>query len=128
MKILHVEDNELNRKLVRVLLAPAGHEIVEAESAGEAIEKLREAPPPDLVLLDISLPGGGLTVAAHVRSRPELSGVKVVALTALAMRGDRERFLAAGCDEYISKPLDARTFASRVEELLLRRNNGSESV
>jgi len=70
---------------------------------------------PDVVLLDIDVPGGGLTVVSHIRSTPALEGITVIALTALAMQGDRERFLAAGCDAYISKPISVKTFVAEIE-------------
>lgn len=117
MKILVVEDNELNRQLLRAVLLPAGHELGEAKTAAEAIAALDSGPRPEVVLLDINLPGGGLSVAAHIRAMPALRSITVIATTALAMRGDRERFLAAGCDGYISKPINVKTFVSEVEEI-----------
>jgi CheY-like chemotaxis protein len=117
MKLLMVEDNELNRKLLRAVLKHQGHAAAEAVTAAEAIEALARAPPPDVVLLDIEIPGGGLTVAEHIRSTPALAGITVIALTALAMQGDRERFLAAGCHGYISKPIDVKTFVAEVEAI-----------
>lgn len=78
--------------------------------------RLRARPTlPDVVLLDIDVPGGGLTVVSHIRSTPALEGITVIALTALAMQGDRERFLAAGCDAYISKPISVKTFVAEIE-------------
>ena len=78
-------------------------------------------PPPSVVLLDIHIPGGGLTVAAYVRATPALAGTTVIALTASAMHGDRERFLRSGCDGYISMPIDVPTFVAEVEEIHARR-------
>jgi CheY-like chemotaxis protein len=117
MKFLVVEDNEVNRRLVREVLGHKGHTVEEVVNAGDAIAALGRTPLPDVVLLDIDVPGGGLTVAAHVRATPALAGLTVIALTALAMRGDRERFLAAGCDGYIAKPISVRTFVSEVESI-----------
>lgn len=121
MKILVVEDNQLNRQLLRAVLLPYGHELEETETAAEAIAALDSRPRPDLVLLDINLPGGGLSVVSHIRATPALRSTAVIATTALAMRGDRERFLAAGCDGYISKPINVKTFVSEVEEILRGR-------
>jgi two-component system cell cycle response regulator DivK len=117
MKLLTVEDNELNRKLLRAVLKHQGHIAEEAVTAAEAIEALQRMPPPDVVLLDIDIPGGGLTVASYIRSTPALAGTTVIALTALAMQGDRERFLAAGCHGYISKPIAVKTFVAEIEAI-----------
>jgi two-component system cell cycle response regulator DivK len=117
MKLLMVEDNELNRKLLRSLLKYKGHVAEEAVTAAEAIEAVSRTPPPDVVLLDIEIPGGGLTVASHIRSTPALAGVTVIATTALAMHGDRERFLAAGCHGYIAKPIDVKNFVAEIEAI-----------
>jgi CheY-like chemotaxis protein len=117
MRVLVVEDNELNRRLVRDVLKRRGHLTVEVETAAEAIAALDRLPLPDVVLLDIDVPGGGLTVASHIRQTPALDGIPVIALTALAMQGDRERFLAAGCDGYISKPIDVKTFVAEIEAI-----------
>jgi two-component system cell cycle response regulator DivK len=117
VKLLVVEDNELNRKLLRELLGHRGHSTEETSTAAEAIALLSSAPAPDVVLLDIDIPGGGLTVVAYIKSRPVLAGVTVIAHTALAMRGDRERFLAAGCHGYISKPIAVKTFVAEIEAI-----------
>jgi CheY-like chemotaxis protein len=121
MKILVVEDNELNRRLLRALLQSKGFDMEEAQTAAEAIAALGRPPLPDVILLDINLPGGGLSVAAHVAAAPAMAGITVIALTALAMRGDRERFLAAGCHGYLSKPIDVKTFIAQVEEIVAAR-------
>jgi two-component system cell cycle response regulator DivK len=117
MRLLIVDDNAANRRLVRAVLEHRGHESTEAETAAEAIAALAGPALPEVVLLDIDIPGGGLTVAAHVRASPGLRAVTVIALTALAMRGDRERFLAAGCDGYIAKPISVRTFVAEIEAI-----------
>jgi two-component system cell cycle response regulator DivK len=122
VKLLVVEDNELNRKLLRDLLGHRGHSTEETSTATGAIERLSSEPAPDVVLLDIDIPGGGLTVVAYIKSKPVLAGVTVIAHTALAMRGDRERFLAAGCHGYISKPIAVKTFVAEIEAI--RRDRG----
>ncbi|HEX4383037.1 MAG TPA: response regulator [Myxococcales bacterium] len=117
MKVLVVEDNELNRKLLRDLLGHRGHSTEETATAAEAISHLSRSPAPDVVLLDIDIPGGGLTVVSHIKSKPALAEITVIAHTALAMRGDRERFLAAGCHGYISKPISVKTFVAEIEAI-----------
>ena len=123
MKILVVEDNDLNRHLVQAVLKPRGHVLEEAQTAADAIAALGRAPPPDVVLLDINIPGGGLSVAGHVQSTPALQPTTVIALTAFAMRGDEDRFLAAGCHGYISKPIDVKTFAAQIEAIIHGRQS-----
>jgi two-component system cell cycle response regulator DivK len=119
-RIWVVEDNDQNFELVEFLLAEGGHEVVRARDGGE-MALLYGGARPDLVLLDMSLPAGsGLGVLSDLRSRPDLARVPVVALTAHAMRGDRERFLAAGCDGYLAKPLETATFLAEIEAHLVR--------
>jgi two-component system cell cycle response regulator DivK len=121
MKVLIVEDNEVNRRLVREVFRHKGHQLEEAETAAEAIAALGRGSLPDAVLLDIDIPGGGLSVLSHIRATPLLAGLTVIALTALAMVGDRERFLAAGCDGYIAKPIGVKTFVAEIEAILRER-------
>ena len=103
-KIAVVEDNADNRLLVSALLADL-YEIAEYETGTEALAGLKRACP-DLVLLDISLPEmDGTELLGHLRADPGLRGLPVIALTAHAMAGDRERYLALGFDEYVSKPI-----------------------
>ena len=120
-RILVVEDNAMNRRLVRDVLAFRGHEVVEAASVAEARAHLAEAPV-DLVLLDIQLPGGsGVELLAELRADPARAELPVVAVTAYAMASDRDRLLAAGFDGYIAKPIDTRAFGPEVEGYLGRR-------
>lgn len=115
-KILLVEDEPDNRDLVRLTLEGAGHEVTTAATGEEGLERARAARF-DLVLMDLSLPGefDGLEATRRLRAEPTLARLPVVALTAHAMRGDRERALAAGCDEHIAKPIiDLREFADRI--------------
>lgn len=116
--ILLVEDDDTNRKLVRVVLGGKDYRIREAESAEQALEMLREAKP-DLLLLDIRLGGGsGLDVMHSIRADPAFDELPVVAITAQAMKDDENRFLAAGFDGYLSKPLDTRRLPEVVERFL----------
>jgi CheY-like chemotaxis protein len=99
-----IEDNPDNRLLVRAILEPQ-YQVVEYESGFAGLEGLRREKP-DLVLLDVSLPGmGGAEVLRRIRADARLCGLPVIALTAHAMAGDRERFVAAGFDDYVSKPI-----------------------
>jgi two-component system cell cycle response regulator DivK len=113
--ILYIEDNFHNRRLVRKILASRGYRILEAEDGRTGLALLREHRPP-LVLLDIGLPDiDGLEVVARIRADAELAATPVIAVTASAMRGDRERFLEQGCDDYLSKPLQALELLTMVE-------------
>lgn len=123
-RILLVEDNPLNRTLAREVLRRRGHEVLEAADVPEGRLRLAAAVP-DLVLLDIQVPGGGgETLLSEIRREPRFSDVPVVAVTAFAMRGDRERFLALGFDGYLEKPIDTRKFGPDVEAFLGRRGQG----
>jgi len=113
-RILYIEDNRDNRLLVRRILLSEGFEVFEASSAEEGIA-LAEADPPDLILMDVNMPTlDGLTATGHIRNNERLRHIPVVALTANAMRGDREKALDAGCDGYIQKPIDVDRFPTEV--------------
>ena len=117
-KYLLIEDNEQNRYLVTFLLEQRGHEVVAAESGPLGIE-LAGRVRPDLILLDIQLPGmDGYTVARAMKGDPRLRTVPIVAVTSYAMVGDREQAMAAGCDGYIEKPINPRTFVAEIERFL----------
>jgi two-component system cell cycle response regulator DivK len=116
--ILIVEDNPRNLKLVRDVLNHVGYRTIEAESAEDGLT-LARARRPRLILMDIQLPGvDGLGALAQLRADPATAGSRVVALTAFAMKADRERFLAAGFDGYLEKPLDVHEFPGQVAALL----------
>ena len=117
-RILIVEDNPTNLKLATFLLEQAGHEVIAAADAAAGIERAQNAQP-DLILMDIQLPGmDGLTAARMLKSGPLTRAIRVLALTALAMKGDRERIIAAGCDGYIAKPFNRREFIAKINTLL----------
>ncbi|MBZ0305517.1 MAG: response regulator [Anaerolineae bacterium] len=104
-RILYVEDNFQNKRLVRKILTAKGYEVLEADN-GEAGVSLALQEKPDLILMDISIPGiDGIEATRLIKENPETKAIPIVALTANAMRGDRERFLAAGCDDYLPKPI-----------------------
>jgi two-component system cell cycle response regulator DivK len=105
-RVLVVEDNERNMKLFRDVLAATGHRTLEATTGAGAVA-LARAHSPDLILMDIQLPDiGGVEALRRLRADEKTARVPVVALTAQAMGGDRERFLAAGFDDYLAKPVN----------------------
>jgi two-component system cell cycle response regulator DivK len=125
IRILLVEDNPLNRKLARDVLEHRGHEVVEALDVEQGWAAARRGSL-DVVLLDVQIPGGGGAVLLRrIREAPDVAALPVVAVTAFAMEGDRERFLAMGFDGYLSKPIDTRTFAAVVESFV--RTDGDPS-
>jgi two-component system cell cycle response regulator DivK len=114
-RILVVEDNDKNMKLFRDVLLAKGYRTVEA-TTGEAAVALAAEQAPDLVLMDIQLPDiDGVEALGRLRADVRTASVPVLALTAQAMQGDRERFLAAGFDGYISKPVNIAEFVATVE-------------
>ena len=120
-KVLVVEDDHLNMKLMRSLLGLGGYDIYEATEAETALRMAAEHRP-DLILMDIQLPGlDGLSATRQLKADPALKDIPVVALTGLAMEGDREKALAAGCDDYITKPINTRNF---LENLNPKGNGG----
>jgi CheY-like chemotaxis protein len=118
--VLVVEDNDMNMQLVEYLLEEGGYAIVKATSGEEALAITRsETQRPDLILMDIHLPGmDGLSVVREMKSDDRINRIPILALTAHAMRGDKDRFLEAGCDGYISKPIDVKTFLTAIEQYL----------
>ena len=115
-RILVVEDNEKNMKLFRDVLQASGYETVEATTGEDAIE-LAGSAAPALVLMDVQLPGiDGLEALSRLRQDERTASIPVVALTAQAMSGDRERFLEAGFDGYLSKPVDVIELVNAVQE------------
>ncbi len=120
-KILLVEDDDLNRDMLSRRLQRRGHELLLAADGMQAI-LMAESETPDLVLLDMSLPViDGWEVARRLKASPTTARVPVVALTAHAMAGDRERALAAGCDDYDTKPIDFPQLLAKLEALLAPR-------
>jgi len=115
--ILIVEDNEQNMELASFLLEEAGVDVRQATNPEEAHTQMQKGTP-DLVLMDMSLGGtDGLSLVGEIRGKYG-AGFPILALTAHAMRGDKERFLAGGCDGYISKPINTKTFVTEVRGYL----------
>jgi two-component system, cell cycle response regulator DivK len=120
-RILVVEDNDRNLKLVRDVLRYAGFDVVEAHTGEQGVALARESPP-DLVLMDLQLPGiDGSEAMRQLRLSPSTAGVPVVALTAFAMKEDRERTLLAGFDGYMTKPVSVRALPEQVRGYLARK-------
>jgi CheY-like chemotaxis protein len=116
--ILLVEDDDTNRKLVRIVLGGGRYRISEAASVEQALALLQNERP-DLLLLDIRLgDGSGLDVIRSVRANPAFDRIPALAITAQAMKGDEVRFLAAGFDGYLSKPIDTRRLPEVVERFI----------
>ena len=116
--ILIIEDNPRNLKLARDLLDHAGYRTLEATSAEDGLA-LARAHRPDLVLMDVQLPGmSGVQALERLRADPATNGIPVIAVTAFAMKDDRARFLAAGFDGYLEKPISVREFPGQVAEML----------
>ena len=117
-KILVVEDNPTNMRVIRMVLGNKGYSLLEATDGEEALVVATEGHP-DLIVMDIQLPKmDGLEVTRRLRQTPEFKQTPIIALTASAMEGDREKIMAAGCDEYISKPVNTRQFPQLVAEML----------
>ena len=117
-KILIIEDNLLNLELTTDLLEANGFVVHSAQTAEEGLRLARELLP-DLVLMDFSLPGmDGLTATKNLKTDPATNHVSVVGLTANAMKGDEELALNAGCDGYLTKPIDTRTFIAAVTKFI----------
>ena len=118
MKILIVEDNEMNLDMLTRRLARLGFEIVSATDGHRGIE-VASAERPDLILMDMSLPDlDGWETTRRLKAEPSTSAIKIIALTAHAMAEDRERALAAGCDDYDTKPVDLTRLLAKIQACL----------
>jgi CheY-like chemotaxis protein len=114
-QILVVEDNPVNMELTVDLLESYGYGVVQAEDGFVALQKLQEEKI-DLILLDIQLPRiGGLELLSRIKNEDSTKDIPVIALTAHSMRGDDERFISAGCIDYISKPIDIKGFKKKLQ-------------
>jgi two-component system cell cycle response regulator DivK len=120
-RILIIEDSPTNMMLTVEILTSAGHATLQAVNAAEGIARARREHP-DIILLDMQLPDmSGLEVAGILKADPSTSAIPLIALTAFAMRGDRERMLEAGCDGYIEKPIRYKTFLEEIDAVTRRR-------
>ena len=119
--ILIVEDNRNNCTLLRDILSFHGYEIAVGFDGNEGIELARKLMP-DLILMDIQMPNmDGMTAASILKGDPATKGLKIIALTSFAMRGDKEKFLAAGFDDYLSKPISTRELPGHVKRWLEKK-------
>ena len=119
-RVLVIEDNAANMRLATFVLESAGHVVLGATDAEAGLAVVRDQQP-DLVLMDIQLPGmDGLQAAAQLKADPATRAIPIIALTALAMKGDEERIRAAGCDGYIAKPLAYKNVLAVIDAHLLK--------
>lgn len=124
-RILIVDDNPTNLKLVAFVMNAQGYQVATAADAEAAIADVAAARP-DLILMDLQLPGiDGLELTRRLKQDPTTRDIVIVALTAYAMKGDRDKALDAGCDEYISKPIDTRALPGVIAGLLAGRKGNA---
>jgi two-component system cell cycle response regulator DivK len=117
-RILYIEDNAGNRTLIKRVLEPEGYTLIEAPDGQTGLE-MAMAQPPDLILMDINLPEvDGYTMTSRIKATPGLERIKIIALTANVMKGDREKTLAAGCDGYLQKPIDVDLLPEQIAGFL----------
>lgn len=118
--ILYIEDNAQNMRLVRKLLKTGGYDMIGAEDGFTGLDMAKEHQP-ELILVDINLPDiDGTEVTERLKADPDFTNTPIIALTANAMYGDRERFIDAGCDDYLSKPVSRRELIEMIESHLVR--------
>mgnify|MGYP001615120093 FL=1 len=119
--VMVVEDNEKNRKLMRVVLKAKGYNVIEAATGEEALNILRNQKP-DIILMDIQLPGiDGITLIKQIKETTALKDIPIIAVTAYAMKGDEEKIMEAGCDAYVSKPINTQELPLIVEKYIKKR-------
>jgi two-component system cell cycle response regulator DivK len=117
-RVLVIEDQEDNRRIVRDLLATAGYEILEAVTGEEGVVAA-EANRPDLILMDIDLPGvNGYEATRRIKANPTLAKIPIIAVTSYALSGDDQKAFAAGCDAYVTKPFSPRALLAKIREYL----------
>jgi len=127
-KILLVEDNEMNRDMLSRRLQRKGYEVVLAVDGVEGVQ-VAKAALPDLILMDMSLPAlDGWEATRQLKSAPDTASIPIIALTAHAMSGDREKALAAGCDDYDVKPIEFQRLVAKIKAQLERRNSVRRDV
>ncbi|MDQ3365353.1 MAG: response regulator [Myxococcota bacterium] len=121
-RILIVDDNATNLKLVTYLMKSKGYDVTTALDAESALQIIADQPP-RLILMDLQLPGiDGLELTRRLKADPATRGIVIVAVTAYAMKGDHDRALAAGCDDYVTKPIDTRGLPETIARHLARQD------
>src|SRR5438105_1729355 len=127
-KILYIEDTENNRILIARRLGQSGYQVLTAENAEQGIA-LARAESPDLILMDMGLPDvDGWSASRRLKEDPGLKHIPIIALTAHVMHGDREKALAAGCDDYETKPFQFTRLMGKIEALLVAQRNGGQEA
>lgn len=117
-KILYIEDDPINKFLVKKVLSSSGFEVFEASNGEEGI-KMAENVMPNLILMDMQMPGlDGYEATRRIRKNETMNGLPIIALTAHALPGDKEKCLAAGCDGFIAKPIDVKNFVSQISAFI----------
>lgn len=123
-KILVAEDDDLNRRLIKDLLLYYGYEVAEASNGEEAV-RMAAVHKPDLILMDLQMPVMNGTEAIRLlKSSQKTKNIKIIAVTGFAMRGDREKALETGADDYIAKPIDVRQLPIQIENYLATKKEG----
>lgn len=124
-RVLIVDDNAVNLKLVAYLVKAQGYDVDTAMDAESALAAL-QSKKPDVILMDLQLPGvDGLELTRRIKADPALRDVPIIAVTAYAMKGDREKAIEAGCDEYVTKPIDTRALPGVIARQVARGGGGT---
>ena len=124
-KILIVEDDPRSLKMIQMTLRPYGYSLLEATDGEEAL-KVARSDKPDLIIMDLRLPRmSGLEVTRQLRQMSDFSHIAIIAITAYAMKGDKEKAISAGCDAYLAKPINTRELPRLITEMLLQRKENS---
>ncbi len=124
-KILIVEDDPRNLKMIQMTLRPYGYSLLEATDGEEAL-KVARSDKPDLIIMDLRLPKvSGLEVTRQLRQMSDFNHIAIIAITAYAMKGDKEKAISAGCDAYLAKPINTRELPGLITEMLLQRKENS---
>ncbi|MCC7447569.1 MAG: response regulator [Anaerolineae bacterium] len=117
-RVLYIEDNFQNKRLVKKILNAKGYEVLEADDGLKGVDMVAQEKP-DLILMDINIPGiDGMEATARIKRQPDLKHIPIIALTANAMRGDREKIMAAGCDDYMQKPINNAKLVETVQNYI----------
>ncbi|MBA7582814.1 Polar-differentiation response regulator DivK [subsurface metagenome] len=127
-RILIVEDNPQNMSLMEMLLRAKGYILLKAIDGEEAMD-MATTKRPDLILMDVQLPKmSGLEVTRRLRQLPAFNHIPIIAITAYAMKGDKEKFIGAGCDAYLPKPINTRELPRVISEMLFHQQKGNPSL